>query len=816
MDSSTLYQGFDGAEGLTTWTSELVEDSSHIGSLYQSSDDFFQQHTNSTTATTGGGTTPLRGYSDFNTDFDAPPGAYLEAPSDLPAEATGDEPTEAENTAPSEHSPWDAASLKSFAEAKKKRASAVDPDQRKSRLLQLKGGRDWSEELLNCLENAESVRFDLLWGLAQDFLFAAITYAQIIVSEVCLPYAHKTIKPIGLGGIAGGEKYHVQGILFKFAMDTKVAEKPNPLWMYGGTSRRDDLAMKAAAAELNNLVAYATTHVEELNFPMVALIDYKGFRVIAMSVLPISKETLLYGSDDGGATVHADNEELNNLLRAAAKRLNLKGHTVGLKDKKTIFGPGDLEAHLGFDGRYYVVDVGRAMPPEAPMTLQQVKEEPRAVFYKFLRPEWVVKQKKPLCSDAFSCWDCSPPQEVQKNQEEVREATRLLFENQIPAFAKKLEERFAHVSAASSAKFFNHGLSARVLHEEGINVRHLGRVRSCVTSPLLRKLILSICVGRVCKNAIREKMRDKMMEITVPCEEPFKQIIVDQVNMLLGNHEELKKQSNYFWKIDLRGALRKAFRNLLTEEESTEEYDLRPHVDFGVLLQYLLPELCNMVDGVEAELQEGLDAFTFNTSDIDSLRIATRQWHLIYFSKAMALKFQALTAKKAGFEREYRRTAVRALHALREAHNAAPFCPVIAYNLAQGTADAARFLRDTDERGEVLSHALHIYEKEVLRFQPFWTNPEALAWEYIKLLKANEEHLRTVGKVDAAKEVESLIEQKEQELFSSSAYSKEDWISGTVVPPPKFSCQKYKQAMFASVDEPSPENEDLEFCLVRR
>jgi hypothetical protein len=186
-------------------------------------------------------------------------------------------------------------------------------------------------------------------------------------------------------------------------MDTKVSEKPHPFWMYGGKSRRDDLAMKAAGAELNNLVAYATTHIDELNYPMIALLDYKGFRVIAMSVLPITKATLLYGSDDGGATVHAEDEELNRLMKAAARRLNLKGHTVGLKkeSKKTIYGPGDLEAHLGFDGRYYVVDVGRGMPPEAPLTLQQVREEPRAVFYKFLRPEWVIKQSTPLCSDGW-------------------------------------------------------------------------------------------------------------------------------------------------------------------------------------------------------------------------------------------------------------------------------------------------------------------------------------------------------------------------------------------------------------------------------
>jgi hypothetical protein len=36
-----------------------------------------------------------------------------------------------------------------------------------------------------------------------------------------------------------------------------------------------------------------------------------GFRLLAMPILPISKETLKYGSDDGGKTVHADIPEVN-------------------------------------------------------------------------------------------------------------------------------------------------------------------------------------------------------------------------------------------------------------------------------------------------------------------------------------------------------------------------------------------------------------------------------------------------------------------------------------------------------------------------
>ncbi len=69
--------------------------------------------------------------------------------------------------------------------------------------------------------------FSSLSALSQDFVNAAKTYGKIIISElygnltltVAVPVAYKTIKPVAIGGVAGGEKYIVQNILFKFAID---------------------------------------------------------------------------------------------------------------------------------------------------------------------------------------------------------------------------------------------------------------------------------------------------------------------------------------------------------------------------------------------------------------------------------------------------------------------------------------------------------------------------------------------------------------------------------------------------------------------
>lgn len=54
-----------------------------------------------------------------------------------------------------------------------------------------------------------------LLHLVQDFIHCATAYGKIIMEEAHLPKNDKTIKPLPLGGVAGGEKYLIRNILFK-------------------------------------------------------------------------------------------------------------------------------------------------------------------------------------------------------------------------------------------------------------------------------------------------------------------------------------------------------------------------------------------------------------------------------------------------------------------------------------------------------------------------------------------------------------------------------------------------------------------------
>lgn len=130
----------------------------------------------------------------------------------------------------------------------------------------------------------------------------------------------------------------------------------------------------------------------------MALINYRGYRLVAISVLPIDKSTIIYGSHDGGQHVHAKKPEFNQKMIEAAKMLNLKGHIVGMHKKVLLYSAGDIEGHLGRDNRSYLIDFARVFPPQ----LKLVKDWKPRQLYELLRPELVQSNPVPLSSDALT------------------------------------------------------------------------------------------------------------------------------------------------------------------------------------------------------------------------------------------------------------------------------------------------------------------------------------------------------------------------------------------------------------------------------
>lgn len=56
-----------------------------------------------------------------------------------------------------------------------------------------------------------------------------------------------------------------------------------------------------------------------------------------MSLLPVHKKTLCYGSNDGGVTVHTTNDRMNTLMQSVCSSCN---------DNIKVLGRGEVESEV--------------------------------------------------------------------------------------------------------------------------------------------------------------------------------------------------------------------------------------------------------------------------------------------------------------------------------------------------------------------------------------------------------------------------------------------------------------------------------------
>lgn len=358
----------------------------------------------------------------------------------------------------------------------------------------------------------ELAAFERLSQLAADFRQMAVTYGRIIITERGMPDEQKTIKSAKLSGFAGGSKFFVSTgsarrslgrILFKWPDD-----KHN---LYGSNL--------ANAAKINGHEVQACATVfaacPEMRVPLVTVVDYRGFRLTAMAVLPVGADTLAIGSMDGGSTFAGGEDDPDMVARASAMadRLNLRPHDVVAQGgaRTTVYGPWDLEHHRGTDGYPYLLDFSRLMPPEHPREAAAASgrsdaaaaDPPGSTLFRLLRPELVASNPVPLSSDAFS--SVSARDGLEGAQADVAAATRRLFADVIPSFVRWLRAQKTHDPRAYPSSVSLTSL----LHQRGINVRHLGRVYDALEphEPWAHVALVEMS-ARCVKTELRQALRE--------------------------------------------------------------------------------------------------------------------------------------------------------------------------------------------------------------------------------------------------------------------------------------------------------------------
>jgi hypothetical protein len=81
----------------------------------------------------------------------------------------------------------------------------------------------------------------------------------------------------------------------------------------------------------------------------------------------------------------------------------------------------DIEGHVGTDGRFYLLDFARTMPPHAVTKA----DAPGSILYRLLRAEFVQRYPEALSPDAYSAMG---RHDAAEHNARVRNASRVLLE----------------------------------------------------------------------------------------------------------------------------------------------------------------------------------------------------------------------------------------------------------------------------------------------------------------------------------------------------------------------------------------------------
>ncbi|XP_042047208.1 clustered mitochondria protein-like [Salvia splendens] len=279
--------------------------------------------------------------------------------------------------------------------------------------------RDWNEELQACREFPHAthqeriLRDRALYKVTTDFVDAATSGAIGVISR-CIPPINPT----------DPECFHMyvhNNIFFSFAVDADLeqlaqrwaseelpkVESTSPsqnssdqneeifsraglsgssvplAGTVNGTQTSIDVPAEAQLLEseqatyasanndLKGTKAFQEADVPGLYNLAMAIIDYRGHRVVAQSVLPgilqgDKSDSLLYGSVDNGKKI-CWSEDFHTKVLEASKRLHLKEHTVldGSGNAVKLAAPVECKGIVGSDDRHYLLDLMRVTPRDA-------------------------------------------------------------------------------------------------------------------------------------------------------------------------------------------------------------------------------------------------------------------------------------------------------------------------------------------------------------------------------------------------------------------------------------------------------------------
>ncbi|XP_018580276.1 clustered mitochondria protein homolog isoform X2 [Anoplophora glabripennis] len=248
--------------------------------------------------------------------------------------------------------------------------------------------RDWNEELQTTRELPRKtlperlLRERAIFKVHSDFVAAATRGAMAVIDG--------NVMAINPGEEAKMQMFIWNNIFFSLGFDVRDHYKE-----LGG----DAAAFVAPRNDLQGVRVYSAVDLPGLYTLGTVVIDYRGYRVTAQSIIPgilerEQEQSVVYGSIDFGKTVLSHLKYLD-LLNKAGQQLKILPHHV-FNDKSEaveLCSSVECKGIIGNDGRHYILDLLRTFPPD--VNFLKLEDEELSKEVKMLG--FPIEHKHKLC-----------------------------------------------------------------------------------------------------------------------------------------------------------------------------------------------------------------------------------------------------------------------------------------------------------------------------------------------------------------------------------------------------------------------------------
>ncbi|KAJ0988140.1 hypothetical protein J5N97_006496 [Dioscorea zingiberensis] len=408
--------------------------------------------------------------------------------------------------------------------------------------------RDWNEELQSCREfphetrNERIFRDRVLYKVSCDFVEAAISGAIGVIRR-CIPPINPT----------DPECFHMyvhNNIFFSFALDSDLGQISKDGVLETQITDNEQATYASANNDLKGTKAFQHADVPGLYNLAMAIIDYRGHRIVAQSIIPgilhgDKSDSLLYGSVDNGKKI-CWNESFHSKVLEAAKQLHLKEHTVldASGNVLKLAAPVECKGIVGSDDRHYILDLMRTtardanfdgpgsrfcvLRPELVTSFCQAEAAERSLLISRTKEDLVESHDAKDSSEEAQEKDSECPtviesclsaeillnpnvftefklggdlEEIAADEACIRKASSYLKTVVLPKFAQDLCT--LEISPMDGQTLTD------VFHAHGINIRYLGKVAELTKHlPHIWDLCTTEIVVRSAKHIMKEVLRE--------------------------------------------------------------------------------------------------------------------------------------------------------------------------------------------------------------------------------------------------------------------------------------------------------------------